>query len=180
MKTWKVWYRPPHLFARRNFRKKNLLNCMFPNFEDTPRNGEKHSLQAKCPTPVGKTKNWRDRLWHFLQGLISRILELAVQVCPSLSSFWFPAVQSGRGSSARLRRAASVRGDVFEATFKNFDNYCNFKNSGTSLNRQLATWIPINLEAQQSGWHWQVRRNIKSPQMQTELLLSWRRQQPNW
>merc|ERR1711874_674052 len=55
---------------RRNFRKKNLLNCMFPNFEDTPRNGEKHSLQAKCPTPV--------------------------------------AVQSGRGSSARWRRAASV------------------------------------------------------------------------
>ena len=76
---------PSYLFARRNFRKKNLLNCMFPNFEDTPRNGEKHSLQAKCPTPVGKTKNWRNRLWHFLQGLITRILEFAVQVRPNFS-----------------------------------------------------------------------------------------------
>ena len=89
---------PSYLFARRNFRKKNLLNCMFPNFEDTPRNGEKHSLQAKCPTPVGKTKNWRDRLWHFLQGLISRIFELAVQVCPN---FPVSAFQPSRVVEAR-------------------------------------------------------------------------------
>ena len=43
-------------FTRRNFRKKNLLNCMFPSFEETPRNGERHSLQARCPTPAGRRK----------------------------------------------------------------------------------------------------------------------------
>ena len=41
---------------RRNFRKKNLLNCMFPNIEETLRNGERRSLQARCLTPAGKTK----------------------------------------------------------------------------------------------------------------------------
>ena len=43
-------------YIRRNFRKKNLLNCMFPSFEETPRNGERHSLQTRCPTPAGKTR----------------------------------------------------------------------------------------------------------------------------
>ena len=28
---------------------------MFPSFEETPRNGERHSLQARCPTPPGRT-----------------------------------------------------------------------------------------------------------------------------
>ena len=135
-------------FTRRNFRKKNLLNCMFPSFEETPRNGERHSLQARCPTPAGRRKNILSPIFPNTSPIfpnifpifpiIFPIFPLYFPICPQYSQY-FPihpnippqaAGQNGPVLSPNQRRAASVRGaredQQFRFPFSDFSRFLFF------------------------------------------------------
>ena len=71
---------------RRNFRKKNLLNCLFPSFDETPRNGERHSLQPRCPARAGRTTIYvPDRNLNIFKPNISQCILIFPNIFPIFS-----------------------------------------------------------------------------------------------